>query len=136
MVDHRDLDALELCHELIIEGAWWDLVDAASWAVGDILGRERVRGTEVVRGWLDDDGVWLRRAAITAQRRLGEDTDTELLADAILASVGSGEFFLDKAIGWALREHAKTDPDWVRTFVAEHEDELAKLSRDEATKHL
>lgn len=132
--DHRDLDALDICEQLIREGAWWDLVDATSWTVGDILAREPVRGAKRVREWIDRDDIWLRRAVITAQRRAGEDTDTELLTDAILASVGTGEFFLDKAIGWALRAYAGTDPAWVDAFVAEHEDVLAPLSVTEATR--
>lgn len=134
--DHRDERTLERCERMIVEGAWWDLVDGVGWAVNDILDRHRRRATPIVRTWIDADDVWLRRVAITSQLRSKEDTDLTLLTDAIEANAGSGEFFLQKAVGWALRSYARTDPDWVRSFVAAHRDELSPLSVREATKHL
>lgn len=132
----RDEKALDLCRDLVVEGRWWDLVDGTAWAVNDILDRHRRQVTPVIREWMDADDIWLRRVAIISQLRSKDDTDVELLRDAILASAGSDEFFLRKAIGWALRSYARTDPEWVRAFVDEHDDELSALSKREATKHL
>lgn len=132
---HRDVGALPLFRELAIEGAWWDLVDAIAPAVNEVLDADRPAATPVLRAWATDDDLWVRRLSIIAQLRSREDTDTELLTHAIEANQDSSEFFLRKAIGWALRSYARTDPDWVRRFVAAHPD-LSALSVREATKHL
>jgi 3-methyladenine DNA glycosylase AlkD len=89
----------------------------------------------VVRGWAEDEDLWLRRTAVLSQLGSGLGTDRDLLTDVIEANVGSREFFLRKAIGWALRDLAWKDPDWVRTFVDAHSG-LSALSRREALKHL
>jgi 3-methyladenine DNA glycosylase AlkD len=80
--------------------------------------------------------MWLRRASIICQLKHKGDTDTVLLADACGTNLADTEFFIRKAIGWSLREHAKTDPDWVRRYVDAHRDSLSGLSYREATKHL
>lgn len=130
-------ESLPLFHRLITEGAWWDLVDeAATKLAGRVLLRERVTTTPLVRGWLDDEDMWLRRAAIICQIGHKDETDVDLLFEACRGRAHETDFFIRKAIGWALREHAKTDPDAVRHFVAEHAAELSGLSRREATKHL
>jgi 3-methyladenine DNA glycosylase AlkD len=87
-----------------------------------------------VRRWALDADRWRRRAAVICQIGAKDDTDTALLADVIVANLADPDFFLRKGIGWALRQHARLDPDWVRTFVATHE--LSPLSRREALKHL
>lgn len=134
--DHRDGNTLTQCHDLIVEGAWWDLVDGVTVAVNDILIRHRRVADPVVRQWSVADDLWIRRAAITSQLRSHGATDVELLRDVILASAGLGEFFLDQAIGWALREHARADREWVRAFVAEHADVLGEASRREVATQL
>jgi 3-methyladenine DNA glycosylase AlkD len=83
-----------------------------------------------------DGALWRRRTAILCQLKANEATDVELLYHAIESSMDSAEFFLRKAIGWALRQHARTDPDEVRAFVDRHEHRLSGLSRREALKHL
>ena len=90
----------------------------------------------VVRRWIASDDLWLRRLAIICQLDRKADTDLLLLTAAIDAASDSPEFFLRKAIGWALRQHAKVDPGWVRDFVAEREQVLSGLSQREALKHL
>lgn len=137
----QDPHALELHRHLIVTGAWWDHVDAvATRCVAPILAAHRGAVTPILRAWAVTDDLWLRRSAIIAQLPHGAATDTALLTDAILANVqGTAygqEFFVRKAIGWALRQYARTDPDWVREFVAEHQDRLSGLSRREALKHL
>ena len=90
----------------------------------------------VVRAWATDEDRWLRRTAVIAQLLAKDRTDLDLLTAAIDANLDDRDFFLRKAIGWALRQYARTDPDWVRAFVAEHGDRLSPLSRREALKHL
>jgi len=84
--------------------------------------------------WTRSEDRWLRRAAIIGQLGMRERTDVELLRAAIEAALGESEFFLRKAIGWALRDYARTNPEWVRSFAGAHE--LSPLSRREALKHL
>jgi 3-methyladenine DNA glycosylase AlkD len=124
-----------------VTGAWWDLVDAiATRHVGDVLARFRPEVTPLLRTWAQDDDLWLRRTAVLAQLKHKDQTDTELLREVLEAnlegSLHGRDFFIRKALGWALREHARTDPDWVRAFVAAHEDRLSGLTRREALKHL
>ena len=135
--EHVQLASMPLYRDLIVEGAWWDLVDeTASHLVGQVLLIDRDAATPTVRAWIDDPDLWLRRTSIIAQLRHAERTDTGLLSDACVANVSDPDFFIRKAIGWALRQHARTDPEWVRTFVAEHEAAMSPLSIREATKHL
>lgn len=114
---------------LITTGAWWDLVDEASIKLVGPL-----RADIDLRAWAVDDDIWIRRAAIIAQVGAKDGTDPHLLRDVIEPNTHDKRFWITKAIGWALRDYARTDPDWVREFVAGHR--LAPLSVREATKHL
>lgn len=137
---HRELqtpDRVALYRRLIVTGAWWDTVDEiAANLVGPILRAHRGAVQPVVHGWATDTDLWLRRSAIIAQLGHKHHTDLELLTHAIDVNAGDNDFFIRKAIGWALRQHARTDPDWVRSFVDEREDVLSGLSKREARKHL
>ncbi|HZK04772.1 MAG TPA: DNA alkylation repair protein [Actinomycetaceae bacterium] len=132
---YLDRAAVPLLEHMIITGAWWDLVDDASTAAGDALLRDRSGVVPALERWATGPDMWLARAAIIAQRKLKTETDFELMVRLIEPSIGSREFFLQKGIGWALREHSKTDPDGVRAYVASHPG-LAPLSRREALKWL
>ncbi len=124
-------DALELAEELITTKPWWDTVDVlASRVVGPHADRA------VIERWLVSGDLWLERTAILHQLGYQERTDADFLFRACLSHAGSTEFFLRKAIGWALRQYARSDPDAVRSFVTAHADELSGLSRREALKHL
>jgi 3-methyladenine DNA glycosylase AlkD len=121
----------------VVTGAWWDHVDAvAIHRIGPILRSHRPELTPVVRRWIEDPDLWRRRASIICQVGAKADTDIDLLAGAILPNLGDRDFFIRKAIGWALRDYARTDPDWVRRFVAAHRGRLSPLSYREATRHL
>jgi 3-methyladenine DNA glycosylase AlkD len=129
--------SMPLYTRMITESAWWDLVDGvASWLVGRVLLEERNKTEPVIRSWIRSEDMWLRRTSIICQLNHKADTDTSLLADACTANLPDTEFFIRKAIGWALREYAKMNPDWVRAYVADHRAELSGLSYREATKHL
>lgn len=129
-------DELPLYEELIVSGAWWDHVDElAGNRVGPLLRAHPARLTPVMRGWATDPDLWKRRTSIICQLGSKEATDTALLTSCVEANVSDRDFFIRKAIGWALRQYARTDPDWVRAFVDAHPG-LSPLSRREATKHL
>lgn len=137
--DFRDVDTLTLHEHLVRTGAWWDLVDdIATHHVAPVLLAEREAATPIVHAWAVADDLWVRRTAILSQLPAKAATDRVLLAHCLEANLpGSefgAEFFIRKAIGWALREFGKTDPEWVLGFVAGHE--LSPLSRREALKHL
>jgi 3-methyladenine DNA glycosylase AlkD len=133
----RDPAFLDLTEHLVVTGAWWDLVDeTAQHLAGDVLARHRVEVTPRVRSWATSPDVWLRRTAVICQLQHGAGTDLELLRHAIEANLDDPSFWLRKAIGWALRQHARTDPEWVRTEVARLGERLSPLSRREAGKHL
>lgn len=140
--DWLDPDLLPLLEHLVRTGAWWDVVDEiASHLVGQVLLDHRSAVTTVMDAWsVDADSMWVRRTAMLAQLRHGEDTDTDLLERVLVANLDDTaygkEFFVRKALGWALRQHARTDPAWVRTFVDTYADRLSGLSRREALKHL
>lgn len=137
-----DPGLLPLLEHLVRTGAWWDVVDEiASHLVGQVLLDHRADVTGLMDAWsVDGDSLWIRRTAMLAQLRHRELTDTDLLERVLVANLDDTaygkEFFIRKALGWSLREHARTDPAWVRTFVSTHADRLSGLSRREALKHL
>ena len=131
-----ELSMLGLYEEIIRTGAWWDLVDGVAHRLGALLQAQRAELTSVLVRWSTDEDFWVRRAAITAQLGAKAATDTALLGAVIKANLTDPEFFIRKAIGWALRQYARTDPAWVRAFVQRHWDELSPLSRKEALRNL
>lgn len=128
------LDMLDVHEEMIRTGAWWDHVDEVSHRLTETLDAHPAEMTPVLRTWSRDDDFWVRRASIISQLGRRGATDRELLATVIEPNLADTEFFIRKAIGWALRELGKTDPAWVRAFVESHE--LPPLSRREALKLL
>jgi 3-methyladenine DNA glycosylase AlkD len=133
----RTLEALPLFEQLIVSGAWWDLVDGlATHEIGDLLRRYPNAMRQTLLAWSTGADPWLRRTSIICQVGFKRATDQELLYACIEPSLEERGFFLRKAIGWALREYAKAAPEEVRQYVAEHETRLSGLSRREAMKHL
>lgn len=131
-INESDIALLE---ELIVTKSWWDTVDGlSSWIVGPYFLKFPNHKAEITDQWTVHDNMWLRRASIIFQLGYKEKTDTELLFRHIRLNLGSKEFFIYKAIGWALREYAKTDAEAVMQFVSTTE--LSPLSRREAMKHL
>lgn len=120
---------------LITTKSWWDTVDTlSSHAVGDLVRVHPALATTMDR-WISSKNFWLARTAILHQLRHKADTDAARLFDYCARRASDREFFIRKAIGWALREYSKTDPDAVRTFVEEHP-ELSPLSKREALRRL
>jgi 3-methyladenine DNA glycosylase AlkD len=132
----QDVSWVPLYRHWIVSGAWWDFTDEiASRRIGALLRADPDALTPVLRSWAVDADRWLRRTAVIAQLGSGAGTDLDLLGEAIEANTADPDFFLRKGIGWALRQHARVDPGWVRAFVAAHPG-LSALSRKEALKHL
>jgi 3-methyladenine DNA glycosylase AlkD len=132
-----DPDALDLHRHLVVTGAWWDLVDVvASHLVGRVLATYREATTPVMAAWARDADPWVRRTAVLCQLGHRADTDVDLLHRVVEANAADTSFWLRKAIGWALREYARTDPEWVRAEVDRLGGRLSGLSRREALKHL
>lgn len=129
--------ALGLYQEMIVTGAWWDYVDSlASHRVGGLLRDHPAAIRPKMLAWSRDRDMWKRRTSIICQLRFKENTDLELLQACIEPSLDSKQFFLRKGIGWALRQYAWVDPDWVVSYVSAHEAELSPLSRREALKNV
>lgn len=121
--------------ELAIQKSWWDTVDGLDTLIGDIaLYFPEVN--ETLLKWSMDENIWLRRIAIDHQLSRKDKTDTKLLERIIINNLGQSEFFINKAIGWSLREYSKTNPDWVRSFVESYREKLAPLSIREASKYI
>ena len=131
------LSSVPLYRRMIVEGAWWDLVDEiAIHLIGAVLVGQRREMTPRVVAWIDHRDLWLRRTSIICQVGKRNETDESLLFDACLRRMHETEFFIRKAIGWALRDYARTAPEAVRDFVIEHREQMSGLSLREATKHL
>lgn len=121
---------------LITTKSWWDTVDAlASRVVGPLA--ERVAGVrDTMDAWSRDADPWLRRAAILHQLGFAERTDEARLFRYCEANLADGDFFIRKAIGWALRQHAYVAPQAVSRFLRDHADRLSALTKREAARHL
>lgn len=129
--------SLPLYRRMIVSGAWWDFVDEiAIHLVGRVLLNDREATTPTIRTWNDHHDLWVRRTSIICQVSHKEDTDASLLFDACSARGHETDFFIRKAIGWALRSYAYVAPEAVRRFVTEQEGALSGLSKREALKHL
>ena len=115
--------------------SWWDTVDFLDRLVGSIITRFP-ETKEIILSWSCDEDIWLRRLAIDHQLLRKEETDIELLEKILVNNLGQTEFFINKAIGWALRDYSKTNPDWVRDFIEKHRAEMAILSIREGSKYL
>jgi 3-methyladenine DNA glycosylase AlkD len=133
----QDVETLVLYRHLVVTGAWWDVVDeTAQHLVGACLLADRRAVTPVLRTWALDSDLWIRRTSVICQISHGPALDRDLLTYAIEQNLDDPSFWLRKAIGWALRQHARIDPAWVRAYVDALGDRLSALSRREATKHL
>ena len=124
---------ISLLEYMITTKSWWDTVDfLAAKLVGAYLQEYPELRREYVEKWLNSGDLWLQRTAVLFQLKYKKETDAALLASTIRCLLGSKEFFINKAIGWALREYSKTDPSWVVDFV--ENTELSRLSRMEGLR--
>lgn len=134
---HICLASLPLYERLVREGRWWDFIDEiAAHLVGKVLLDHRDDVRPLMDRWVADDDMWIRRTAILSQLRHKQRTDAERLFAYCLARAHEKEFFIRKAIGWALRQYSYAAPEVVRNFLVEHRDRLSPLSVREGAKRL
>lgn len=128
--------SIPLLERMLHESTNWDLVDGIVCGLVSPLILRFPELMSLPRTWISSENFWIRRASLLCHIKHKERTDRDLLAASIVALAHEKEFFIRKAIGWILREFGKTDPDWVRNFVAAHEDQLSNLSKREALRRL
>ena len=128
-------DDIPAIRKYIDRKQWWDTIDSLDQVIGKIgLRDERV--DELMLEWSTDEDFWVRRIAIDHQLLRKDKTNTVLLEKIIVNNFGSDEFFINKAIGWSLRDYSKTDPEWVRDFIERYRNRMDKLSIREAGKYI
>ena len=127
-----DLPKLE---RLVVTKSWWDTVDILDRVVGSLVYDKPELG-EVILQWSLSDNIWLRRVAIDHQLKRKEKTDVQLMEKILLNNLEQTEFFINKAIGWVLRDYSKTNPEWVANFIEKYKERMAELSIKEASKYL
>jgi len=133
---YQTLETIPLYEEMIVTGAWWDYVDViASHRIGHLLRKFPRKMKPLLKRWAKDPDMWKRRTAIISQLSFKDETDLNLLYACIKPSLASKEFFLQKAIGWALRSYAWHDLDTVMAYVEQHRQQLSPLSQREALKN-
>lgn len=126
---------IALIKDLIITKSWWDSVDLIASHLAGELGRKYPELIEeYFLPWSESENLWLRRTAILYQLKYKENTNADILKQVIKVNLHHEEFFIRKAIGWSLREYSKSNPEWVREFIANNK--LSKLSEKEASKYL
>ncbi len=130
-----DISDIEMFKWMILHKSWWDTVDfIAANLVGNYFQIYGQQTNKIMENWLGSGNMWLQRTSLIFQLKNKASTNTDLLSRQINALNHSKEFFINKAIGWALREYSKTNPDWVRQFVSQTE--LSPLSKREALKRI
>ena len=115
--------------------SWWDTVDILDRVVGSLV-YDKPELEKIILQWSLSDNIWLRRVAIDHQLLRKEKTDVHLMEKILFNNLDQTEFFINKAIGWALRDYSKTNPDWVASFIEKHKERMAELSIKEASKYL
>ena len=120
---------------LIVTKSWWDTVDLLAKVVGSLV--IRIEGyDQIMLEWSKDSNIWLKRVAMLHQLSFKEKVDEGLLEKILLANLGDNEFFINKAVGWALRDYSKFNPEWVKEFIENNKMNMANLSLREASKYL
>lgn len=128
--DHKHL------RKLVETKTWWDTTDNLTKPIGHTILSHRIFGTKLMQSWAEDPNMWIRRTAILHQLSFRQNTDVQLLDYAIIKNLGTKEFFINKAIGWALRDYNKTNPIWVQRYVQTNFSLMSRLTVREATKYV
>ena len=135
MKDKLTRDDIPKLKQLILKKSWWDTIDNLDMTIGALALKDS-NVNKILLEWSLDENIWLRRIAIDHQLLRKEKTNTELLEKILKNNLGQNEFFINKAIGWALRDYSKTNPEWVKNFIEKNKENMAKLSIKEASKYL
>ena len=135
MKDKLTIDDIPKFKQLILKKSWWDTIDNLDMTIGALALKDS-NVNKILLEWSLDENIWLKRIAIDHQLLRKEKTNTELLEKILKNNLGQTEFFINKAIGWALRDYSKTNPNWVKNFIEKNREKMAKLSIREASKYL
>ena len=135
MKDKLTRDDIPKLKQLILKKSWWDTIDNLDMTIGALALKDS-NVNKILLEWSLDENIWLRRIAIDHQLLRKEKTDIELLEKILKNNLGQTEFFINKAIGWALRDYSKTNPEWVKNFIEKNKEKMVKLSIKEASKYL
>ncbi len=120
---------------LIVTKSWWDTVDLLAKVVGSLV--IRIEGyDQIMLEWSKDSNIWLKRVAMLHQLSFKEKVDEKVLDEILKNNLGDNEFFINKAVGWALRDYSKVNPKWVTKFIEKNRENMANLSLREASKYL
>ena len=133
--DKLTIDDIPKFKQLILKKSWWDTIDNLDMTIGALALKDS-NVNKILLEWSLDENIWLRRIAIDHQLLRKEKTDIELLEKILKNNLEQTEFFINKAIGWALRDYSKTNPEWVKNFIEKNRENMAKLSIKEASKYL
>lgn len=131
-LNYEDIDKIK---KYLKSKQWWDSIDILSGVIDDISYTD-IRFKDLMLEWSIDSDFWIRRVSIIHQLGKKDKTDVKLLEKILINNFGSDEFFINKAIGWALREYSKTNPKWVRDFINKHNNKMNKLSIREGSKYI
>ena len=135
MQSYLTKDDLPKLERLVVTKSWWDTVDILDRVVGSLVANHPEL-EEVLLKWSLSDNIWLRRVAIDHQLLRKEKTNVQLMEKILVNNLDQTEFFINKAIGWALRDYSKTNPEWVARFIEKNQKRMAELSIKEASKYL
>ena len=135
MQSYLTKDDLPKLERLVVTKSWWDTVDILDRVVGSLVA-DHPELEEVLLKWSLSDNIWLRRVAIDHQLLRKEKTNVQLMEKILLNNLDQTESFINKAIGWALRDYSKTNPEWVARFIEKNQKRMAELSIREASKYL
>ena len=135
MKDKLTIDDIPKFKQLILKKSWWDTIDNLDMTIGALALKDS-NVNKILLEWSLDENIWLKRIAIDHQLLRKEKTNTELLEKILKNNLGQTEFFINKGIGWALRDYSKTNPEWVKNFIEKNRENMAKLSIKEASKYL
>lgn len=135
MQAYLTLEDIPHLRHLVVTKSWWDTVDSLDRTIGNIqFPNEEL--DNIMLEWSLDENIWLRRVAIDHQLLRKEKMKTDLLEQILVNNLQQTEFFINKAMGWILRDYSKINPDWVRTFLQRHKKDLSDLTMREARKYL
>lgn len=135
MRKYLTLEDVPKLRHLVISKSWWDTVDSLDRTIGNIT-FPSPKIDAIMLSWSTDDNFWLRRIAIDHQLLRKEKMNVELLEKILVNNLNQTEFFINKAMGWILRDYSKTNPEWVRDFIGRYSDSLSKLTIREGSKYI
>lgn len=135
-IDFAPVDTITHLERYITWKPWWDTIDIIAPLIGILIQQYPTLEQKYITHYIEAHTIWLRRISLIYQLRYKENTNTTILTHAITTQFGSNEFFINKAIGWALREYSKYNSTWVQSFLAQYQAYMHSLSIREAQRYM